>query len=330
MRVNVYSAYARQVVVTAVFVMGMRLPPFMTNCALVMPHVVEVDEHASRGAVEVVEHGEPLVHIGEIGADFGLGAVREREFHVVRVGQGVCDEPPVHGHGRIAERHMPAGIHRAGRLRLCQMGDRRFCLQLLLDAFHGGFEGFAIDGLEQITARLHLVAEHREIGAGRDEDDRAVVVLIAQQPRYVQSGGGMRQILVAEITVEQQQVVTAVLPAFDERFRVGENVTDRLHGIPAGGCADVPAVEVFRAHGGDQFAFGRVILDDGDAHVPSLLCRDCADDVPALLPSVPGEGNTGCRGACVSCQKSTFRAIRRISTTKKTRSIRNGSFRATP
>ena len=69
-----------------------------------------------------------------------------------------------------------------------------------------------------------------------------------------------------------------------------------------------------------------VILDDGDAHVPSLLCRDCADDVPALLPSVPGEGNTGCRGACVSCQKSTFRAIRRISTTKKTRSIRNGSF----
>lgn len=196
---------------------------------------------------------------------------------------------------------MPAGIHRAGRLRLCQMGDRRFCLQLLFDAFHGGFEGFAIDGLEQITARLHLVAEHREIGAGRDEDDRAVVVLIAQQPRYVQSGGGMRQILVAEITVEQQQVVTAVLPAFDERFRVGENVTDRLHGIPAGGCADVPAVEVFRAHGGDQFAFGRVILDDGDAHVPSLLCRDCADDVPALLPSVPGEGNTGCRGACVSC-----------------------------
>ena len=28
-----------------------------------------VDEHASRGAVEVVEHGEPLVHVGEIGAD---------------------------------------------------------------------------------------------------------------------------------------------------------------------------------------------------------------------------------------------------------------------
>ena len=51
-------------------------------------HVVEVDEHSSRGAVEVVEHGEPLVHIGEIGTDFGLGAVHEREFHVVRVGQG--------------------------------------------------------------------------------------------------------------------------------------------------------------------------------------------------------------------------------------------------
>lgn len=69
------------------------------------------------------------------------------------------------------------------------MGDRRFCLQLLFDAFHGGFEGFAIDGLEQITARLHLVAEHREIGAGRDEDDRAVVVLILRSSRAMSNPG---------------------------------------------------------------------------------------------------------------------------------------------
>ena len=110
-----------------------------------------------------------MFHIGEVGADFRAGAVGEGEFHIMRAGKRVGDKATVHGDGGIAESHLPCGVRAAlciaRRLMFFQMSDRCFRVELRCDAVHGRMERVVIQGLQQISACLHLVAEHGEISA---------------------------------------------------------------------------------------------------------------------------------------------------------------------
>ena len=148
-----------------------------------------------------------------------------------------------------------------------QMRDAWSFAQGFVGAIHGRVEIGAADRFQYIACRLHLIAEHGEVTAGCDEDDGAVIALPSQEACDVQAGRGRRVgFVVGQVTVEQHQVETVGFPALDEIVGAGE-----------GAAVNVKIVLVPKiggAHGLYQLSFGRMVLDDCDAHhVPPLAMR---------------------------------------------------------